>query len=593
MGTNVTTRSYSNTREGANLAETVLTAVAVQKQGIQKLFDLPLADDARGTEGMPLVVTGLTMRDGLVHDVLFTATMGNDVYAFDADDGALLWKQHVGNPIRGTVALDMYLINDHWGILSTPVINPATGTIYVVAMTSPDGAIGDSTFYLHALSLLDGRAQAAPLNLNPASVTTRFADGTTRISTMGHVARKQRCGLLGDFGRNGVDTVFVSNGSFDEDADTNQGWVIACDVTGLAPSIAAAWVSTARYSGGGIWMGAQGPSMDVNGGIYGMIGNGAFDGLTDFGESFYRLKYTPKTASAPAALVLADYFTPFTDTGRVGADPTLADTSLIVGGDDDDAPGGTSNMDSPGDEDLNSGGPLLLPATLTGYGRNVIVGAGKDGILYVVDADDMGRPPLANFAPANMHLVYACLLSPPYGFTYYPAGMDCAPADTSTLQTTYGGVTHHQHSTPVFYRSPRFGNMLFTGGENGPVRAFRFDADYTLTYLGSGAEIASAAVPAPGGMPGTMMTLSANGAIEDTAILWCLQPYGNANKTVTDGRLIAYGADWIDNGQLVKIWDSQDWNVAFKFCKFNIPTCVNGKLYVPTYDARIMVFGLG
>ncbi|MCJ1485728.1 hypothetical protein MMC06_005903 [Schaereria dolodes] len=147
------------------------------------------------------------------------------------------------------------------------------------------------------------------------------------------------------------------------------------------------------------------------------------------------------------------------------------------------------------------------------------------------------------------------------------------------------------HATPVFYKSPRFGCMLFAGGENGPVRAFKLNADFTLTYLGAGAEVASAQIADPGGMPGTMITLSCNQDVEDTAVLWCLQPYGDANKTVTSGRLIAYGADWINNGALVKIWDSQDWDVEFMHNKFNIPTCANGKLYVPSYDGRVMVFG--
>ena len=421
------------------------------------------------------------------------------------------------------------------------------------------------------------------------------ADGRTRVSSLGNVPRKQRCGLVFD-SRNGVDTVFIANGSFLESADTNQGWVIACDVSGIAARapmhVAAAWTTTARYSGGGLWMGAQGPSLDADGFLYAMVGNGAFDGVTDFGESFVKLRYTPASGGKPASLGIVDWFTPYTDTGRLGGDPTLASVSLLKGA-GSDAPGGTSNADNPGDEDLNSGGPLLLPATLTGYARNAIIGAGKDGIAYVVNMDRMGRPALAQFAQARMQEVYAMLLSPPWGFTYYPAGMDCAPLDTSQIQTTYGGRTHHQHATPVFYKSPRFGPLLFTGGENGPVRAIGLAADFTLAYLGCGDVIASAAVPDPGGMPGTMMTLSANGGTEDTAVLWCLSPYGDANKTVADGRLVAYGADWIaPGGRLVKIWDSADWGIAFKHNKFDIPTVANGKLYVPTYDARILVFGL-
>ena len=604
MGVNVTTRSYSNLRDGANLGETVLTAIPVQKQGIVHLFDCMLPGDERGTEGQPLIVSGLTMGDGELHNVLYVASMSNDVRAFDADtpnpetgQGQVLWERRVGNPIKGTRAMDMYLINDNWGILSTPVINTATNTLYVVSMSSPDGLISDSYFTLHALSLTDGSDQGPPLNLNAATVTQMGADGASHTSSMGLVPRKQRCGLaLATI--DGVDLVIVANGSFDEDADTNQGWVIACDVSGIATgaamTISASWISTTPpQSGGGIWMGAQAPSIDANGFIYGMIGNGDFQPPYSFGESFYKLQYTAAAATTPASLKVAQWFTPYTDTGRQNADPTLP--TMPASG-SSDTPGGTSNMDDPGDEDLNSGGPLMLPSTLTGFTKNLILGAGKDGILYVVDADNMGNPVNAQFAPDRMQEVYDMLLMPPYGFTYYPEGMNCAPMDTSQIQTTYGGKTHHQHSTPVFYKSPRFGNMLFTGGENGPVRAFTITeptpGQIAVTYLACGNVIASAEVPDPGGMPGTMMTLSANGSVEDTAVLWCLNPFGDANKTISPGRLVAYGADFIDNGTLVTLWDSANWGINFMFDKFDVPTVCNGKLYVPTYDARVMVFGL-
>ena len=211
---------------------------------------------------------------------------------------------------------------------------------------------------------------------------------------MGAVPRKQRCGLaLATI--DGVKLVIVANGSFDEDATTNQGWVIACDVTSVgavttpAMAISAAWISTTPpQSGGGIWMGAQAPTIDAQGFIYGMIGNGDFDPPHSLGESFYKLQFTAArvasagTAATPASLQLIQWFTPYTDTGRQGADPTLP---TMPASSDDDAPGGTSNMDDPGDEDLNSGGPQDLDPADTGFQGSYILGAGKDGILYCVN----------------------------------------------------------------------------------------------------------------------------------------------------------------------------------------------------------------
>lgn len=584
MPVSALTRSFNNHRTGANLEETVLTPEGIRAHGIRLLFTIDLPGDARGTEGMPLVVSGLTMRDGLKHDVLFVATMGNDVGAFDANTGQRLWWQLVANPIKSIKAMDSYPIADYWGILSTPVIDPETGTLYVVAMSSPDGTYRNTSFHLHTLSLLDGSAQALPLDLNQASYHASVAK---HDFLFGSVARKQRPGLLFDR-RNGKSTVFVATGSFSESASTNQGWLIACDVTNLKPSITACWTSTVRYSGAGLWMGGQGPSMDDDGCIYVTTGNGAFDGRTEFGESFVKLRYDG------SSLVPVDWFTPFTDTGRVGGDPTVVSLTLLKGikaDDDDDA---LSNMTSPNDSDLNSGGPLYISKTETGYDKNLIVGAGKDGILYVIDANNMGKTKLESFAPDRIQKeVYGSLLSPPIGFTYDPRPMNTAPTDLSELATTQGGFTHHQHSTPTFYVSSDHGPMLLTGGENGPVRGFRLNADYTLTYLGCGAEIASPGAKPPGGMPGTMMTLSANG--KNDGILWCTQPLGDANKSVVPGRLIAYAANWFvgapGSGAMVKLWSSDQWNIQFSFCKFNIPCCVNGKVYLPTYDGRILAFG--
>jgi hypothetical protein len=86
----VTTRAFDNARTGANVHETVLTPAAVRSRGIQRLFSLPVTGDARGCEAQPLIVPALAMADGSTHDVVFLASMANQVWAYDANDGALL-----------------------------------------------------------------------------------------------------------------------------------------------------------------------------------------------------------------------------------------------------------------------------------------------------------------------------------------------------------------------------------------------------------------------------------------------------------------------------------------------------------------------
>jgi hypothetical protein len=87
----ITTRSYDNSRSGANVHETILTPAAIRTRGIQRLFTLALPGDARGSEAQPLIVPQVKLADGSTHDVVYIATMANQVFAFDANTGAQLW----------------------------------------------------------------------------------------------------------------------------------------------------------------------------------------------------------------------------------------------------------------------------------------------------------------------------------------------------------------------------------------------------------------------------------------------------------------------------------------------------------------------
>jgi len=595
----VTTRSYSNLRDGACFDETKLTSVWVQKNGIRVLGQFQL-DDPRGTEGQVLFVPFIMMRDKQVHDVAYVCDMSGNVYAWDTDTYKLLWKQHIARPVITDKTLDMWSINLTWSVLSTPVIDLNTSTIYCVALNSHDGTIGTAQYELHGLDLVDGSNRFPPLPLNGA---------TYQNFTLGSTPRKQRPGLLLDT-RNGHTTIFIAFGSFYESASTNQGWVVAVDVT-HAPTISATWVTGTKYPAAGIWMGGQGLSMDPDGFIYGMTGNGGFQPPTDFGECFFKLRYTPPGSTA-GKLECIDWWSPYSDTGRDGMDPTLPSFGPTMGANagkehlwptnamNDMAPMSMGDMaptnaNTIKDEDLGSGGPLLIPSSLTGYNFSAIIGAGKDGIAYTVNMDKMGQTQNADFAPGKTDGNFAKLLAPPYNFTDYLGGFNSV-ANPMTIPGGYNGQTKHQHSTPVFYRSPDHGWMLFTQGENSPVRAFKLNADATLTYLACGNEIASGGKIS--GMPGGMLSLSSDGQGTNTGILWSLMPLdGDANRAVVQGRLVLYGCNWVDGtpgsgaARLIKIWDSASWNVVFAHNKFNVPTICNGRALIPTYDGRVLVMG--
>lgn len=569
------TRSFSNSRSGANLSETILSVDAVRRRGIKRLFSLPVPGDARGVEAQPLIVENVTIKDGTTHTLCLLASMANNMLAYDADTGELLWATRLGNPIQGSKAIDVYTVNEKWGILSTPVISG--GVAYAVAWSSPDGTVANAHFDLVAVNLGDGSFLKT---LSLEGVKYDPGHGLP-IQTFASVARKQRAGLLVTNG-NGVKTIFIGCGSISESAHTNRGWVIAVDVASF--TVSAAWSSTARYSGGGIWQGAQGLAADKAGYIYAVTGNGSFDGITDFGECAVKLIYTPPRDSPQAKLQCVDWFSPFSDAGRIGEDPTHTHIYAKGSGEDD-----ATNMNAYDDQDLGSGGPLVIDEL------GLMLFAGKDGIAYVCHLANLGKNLPADFA--DIGKVKAKLAVPPVWFTFYPGPLDPMPQDQTKNNVQWFNRTHHQHSTPVYYNSPQHGPMVFTMGENGNLRAWGLDGA-RLRYLACSEEYASWQAPVPyGGMPGGMLTLSANGQANGSAIVWVLMPALDANKVISPGRLLAYDAQnfgtYPDGSRkMLKLWDSADWGINFTHNKFNVPVPINGKVYVPTYSGTVDVYGL-
>jgi outer membrane protein assembly factor BamB len=578
----VTTRAYDNGRSGANTQEAVLTSDTVAAKGIIRRFSLELPGDKRGAEAQPLVVPGVELEDGTTKDVIYVATMANQVHAFDATNGKQLWQRALGIPVNGGKAIDNWLVNDHWGILSTPVIDVVTGVLYVVAWVTPDGSVAKARHFLHAISIVDGNDVHPPVDLEDASYEPGHG---LPVQQFRSAERKQRSALLlTSIG--GVKTVFAGFGTIAEGSDTARGWIIAC-----APEpfeLTASWASTAKGHGGGIWQAGAGLVADDDGFIYAMTGNGDFDGVTDFGESFVKLAYTPPRAHTEASLELVDWWTPWTDKERTAGASAAPSREGLPTNFRAHAAGMGADW---GDQDLGSGGPVLIRSA------GALVGAGKDGILYVVNAQSMGKTVPADLSEPAAN--YSKLKSPPIFFTYFPGfAENPAPANIQSLNFNFAGRTHHQHASPVYWESPDLGPVLYCWGENGNLRAWTIAADGTVRYLACGAETASAQSPVPpGGMPGGMLTLSANGGQKHSGIVWATIPYFDANRIVGPGRLIAYDATafgtFADGSkQLRVLWDSQAEDLPFMYNKFNPPVIANGMILVPTYDGKIDVYGL-
>jgi outer membrane protein assembly factor BamB len=345
----VFTYHNDNARTGQNLQETILTPANVEPTKFGKLFSYPV--DGR-LYAQPLYMPNVNI-GGQLHNVVFAATAHDSVYAFDADNPGSppLWQTSFINPPGVTsVPSSDYVCNEiqpEMGIISTPVIDPASGTLYVVAMTKETGPT--YLFRLHALSVNTGAEVGAGHVVIQASVPGT-GDGN---DGHGHVPfnafqHKQRAALLLSHG-----TVYVGFAA-NCDTDPYHGWFFGYDAHTLA--LLATFNDTPNGSKGGIWNGH--PSADADGNVFVITGNGTFDGPSpagndNLGDSFLKL--------AGGTLKLLDFFTPFNQ----------ADLAA-------------------GDADLGSSAPVLLPGQ-PGLHPHLMVGGGKEGRIYLINRDNMGQ----------------------------------------------------------------------------------------------------------------------------------------------------------------------------------------------------------
>ena len=288
----VTTYHYEQGRSGWNQAETDLTQASVgsAKFGLLKT----LAVDGN-VFAQPLIVSGYTMPDGSVHDVLIVATGHNSVYAYDAQSYAVLWHVNLGKP-QSTADVGCTDVRPEYGISSTPVIVRSAanaGTLYVVSATEPSRFTFETQ--LHALDIGTGKDLLTPATISPSATIARGA-------TLNFSAQNQwsRAGLA--WANN---TIYVSIGSHcDNSSGSISGWMLP-----FSPTLAAgAPFHTIEHAAGtelaSIWMSGFAPAIDASGNILAVTGNGEFDGKHDYGESVLSLSPDVQTVNStftPAA----------------------------------------------------------------------------------------------------------------------------------------------------------------------------------------------------------------------------------------------------------------------------------------------------
>lgn len=346
----VLTHHNDNSRTGQNLSETYLTPTVVNNQGFGQLFAQPL-DGIAVAE--PLYVPLLQV-NGATHNVVFVATLHDGVYAFDADNSAgsnasPLWYTSLINPPSvTTVPLSDQGCVGHgiteMGILGTPVIDPATNTMYLVAKTLENGSY---VFRLHALNILTGKEALG----GPVAIAGSYTS-QGQVVTFVQQHRMNRPALLLS---NGV--IYIAFGTMGcSGFPPSTGWMMAYSAATL-DQLAVLDVGPGQSATPGIWMSGAGPSVDGSGNVYVATGDGIFDfgtGGLDYGDTVMKINLTG------GDLDMVDYFTPYNQ--------AFLDQN---------------------DLDLGSGGILLLPLR-PGPNPNLGVVAGKEGTIYLMNQDNLG-----------------------------------------------------------------------------------------------------------------------------------------------------------------------------------------------------------
>jgi len=358
----VTTYHNDIARDGQNLNEFLLTPANVNPAQFGKLFVQPVDGYIYA---QPLYVSGVPVPgcagDGCVHNMVFIATEHDSVYAFDADSDAgananPLWHVSFINPAAGITTVNSQLdaacsdIVPEIGITGTPVIDPSSNTLYVVANTKENGVFFQR---LHALDLGSGAEKFGGPIVIQATVPGTGAGQSGGLVSFNPLKESQRPGLLLLSG-----LVYITWASHC-DLGPYHGWVIAYDAESLQQ--VAVWNSTPDGGDGGIWQSGGAPAADSSGNVFLATGNGSFDlntGGPDAGDTI--LKIGPASSGAFPVL---DYFTPYNQA-------TL----------------------SAGDTDLGSGGVMLFPDQPVGSPhQHLLTETGKQGTLYLVNRDDMGH----------------------------------------------------------------------------------------------------------------------------------------------------------------------------------------------------------
>lgn len=510
----VLTWHNDNARTGQNLSEKLLTPNNITSRTFGKLFVIPV--DGR-VDATPLYASKVEIPAHSAEDLVFIATEHDSVYAADAKTGAQRW--HAQLLSNGETPADLRgcrQIDPEIGVTSTPVIDRRIGphgTIYVVAMSKDSQ--GRYLQKIHALDMSSGREEFGGPRIIEATYPGTGAGSSNGILTFDPGQYAERAALL--LANGVIYTTWTSHC----DRDPYTGWIIAYDAATLKR--VAVLNTTPNGSEGAIWQSGAGPAEDPQGSIYLMTANGTFDTTLDgnqfpsrqnFGNSF--LKLSPQRGK----LAIKDYFAMF-DVLRENAS----------------------------DGDLGSGGPLVLPdmKNSAGQTKRLVIGAGKDRNIYLVDRNAMGK--------FDLH-------------------------DNGKIYQELPQAMKHSFVRPI---PAYFDGQIFYGATKEPLVAYAFRDAHLFP-----APVSRTA--SSFGYPGVAPSISANGSTN--GIVWVVE---NQNfyyaKGSHDAILRAYDAKDLSR-ELYNSTQAASGRDSFgENNKFVTPVVAEGRVYVATPNS-VAVFGL-
>jgi mono/diheme cytochrome c family protein len=517
------TYHYDNARDGANTNEVLLTPATVNTNTFFKICTYTVDGEVYAE---PLYMANVAITGQGTHDVVFVATENDSVYAFDADgklgtNGGLLWETHLGTAATSVLFGVRYhhnVLNPLLGVTGTPVIDPVAGTLYVDALTTPVPNTTNAQHHLHALNIADGTERSNSPVLVTGSVPGVGVDSANGVMTFNANQEDSRPGMTLAGG-----IVYVAFSSFG-DTDPFHGWVIGFNATNLQQVTNYVFASTPNASmsafgvnagEASIWMGGNGLCVDASSNLYFETGNGSFSSNTnggDYGDCFVKL-------STSNGLAVADYFSPSNQLAMAA-----------------------------NDLDLGSGGPMLLPDSAGSAAHpHLIIGAGKEGTLYLVDRDNLGH---------------------------------FSATTNSIVQTVQSVVSGGSYGTPAY-----FNHWIYYQGSGDVMRAFAITNGVISTTPISKSTVTLGAL-------GYSPVISANGT--SNAIAWVVDAsaYNNTASDTSSGPAVLRAFNATNLSQQLYNSSMKSSDIAPGTVKYPVPTVADGKVFVAG-DYGVAIYGVG